>query len=121
MNNLLWAQKKPPFGWYYAWLKLSNIGEPQQDIDDGMRQPDTIKVSWDQPDSNQSGETQALSVSVVPDKGIFGAGYSLIYTIEEFKKKMKVRLDTTATDHAQRLHNLFGQCLQGAAATKWTA
>eukprot|EP00957_Ditylum_brightwellii_P051923 3938746-Ditylum_brightwellii.AAC.1 len=24
-------------------------------------------------------------------------------------------------DHAQRLHNLFGQYLQGAAATKWTA
>eukprot|EP00957_Ditylum_brightwellii_P167877 12779164-Ditylum_brightwellii.AAC.1 len=24
-------------------------------------------------------------------------------------------------DHAKRLHNLFGQCFQGAAATKWTA
>eukprot|EP00957_Ditylum_brightwellii_P074220 5639445-Ditylum_brightwellii.AAC.1 len=24
-------------------------------------------------------------------------------------------------DHTQRLHNLFGQCLQGTAATKWTA
>eukprot|EP00957_Ditylum_brightwellii_P123340 9404580-Ditylum_brightwellii.AAC.1 len=31
------------------------------------------------------------------------------------------RLDPTAADHLQRLHDLFGQCLQGAATTKWTA
>eukprot|EP00957_Ditylum_brightwellii_P007898 598056-Ditylum_brightwellii.AAC.1 len=65
-----------------------------------MRQPDMIKVSWDQPDTNQSGGTQALSVSVGPDKGILGAEYSLIYMIEEFKKKIKVCLDATSTDHA---------------------
>eukprot|EP00957_Ditylum_brightwellii_P109492 8350713-Ditylum_brightwellii.AAC.1 len=64
---------------------------------------------------------QALTVSVVPDKGIFGAEYSLIYTIEAFRKKIVSCLDLTATDHPQRLHDLFGQCLQGAAATKWTA
>eukprot|EP00957_Ditylum_brightwellii_P148144 11279168-Ditylum_brightwellii.AAC.1 len=86
-----------------------------------MRQPDTIKVSWDQPVSNQTGGTQALSVSVVLDKGIFGAGYSLIYTIEEFRKKFVACLDSTATDYLQRLHNLFSQCLQGAAANKWIA
>eukprot|EP00957_Ditylum_brightwellii_P101497 7734581-Ditylum_brightwellii.AAC.1 len=86
-----------------------------------MRQPDMIKVSWDQLDSNQSGGTQALSISVVPNKGIVGAEYSIICTIEEFKKKIKVCLDATATNYAQRLHNLFWQCLQGATATKWTA
>eukprot|EP00957_Ditylum_brightwellii_P154348 11745283-Ditylum_brightwellii.AAC.1 len=53
------------------------------------------------------GGTQALIVSVV--------------TIEEFKKKIVVHLDATAADHAQRLHDLLGQCLHGAAATKWTA
>eukprot|EP00957_Ditylum_brightwellii_P178976 13633784-Ditylum_brightwellii.AAC.1 len=68
MSNLLWAQKKQPFGWYYVWLKLSNIREPQQDIDAGMMQPDTIKASWDQPDSNRTGGTRALTVSIVPDK-----------------------------------------------------
>eukprot|EP00957_Ditylum_brightwellii_P148050 11272484-Ditylum_brightwellii.AAC.1 len=41
--------------------------------------------------------------------------------IEEFKKKIEVCLDAITTDHALRLHNLFGQCLQGAAMTKWTA
>eukprot|EP00957_Ditylum_brightwellii_P118592 9044508-Ditylum_brightwellii.AAC.1 len=41
--------------------------------------------------------------------------------IEEFKKKVEVCLDTTAADCAQLLHDLFGQCLQGAAATKWAA
>eukprot|EP00957_Ditylum_brightwellii_P102180 7789289-Ditylum_brightwellii.AAC.2 len=121
MSNLLWAQKKPQFGWYYAWLKLSNMGEPQQDINTGMRQLDTIKVSWDQPDSNWTGGTWALTVSTVPDKGIFGAEYSLIYTIKEFRKKIVPCLDPTVADHPQRLHDLFSQCLQGAAATKWTA
>eukprot|EP00957_Ditylum_brightwellii_P098178 7480140-Ditylum_brightwellii.AAC.1 len=89
MSNLLQAQKKPLFGWYYAWLKLSNIGEPQQDINGGMRQPNTIMSSQDQLDSNRSGGTQALSVSVAPDKGIFGAEHKLIYTNEKFKKKSK--------------------------------
>eukprot|EP00957_Ditylum_brightwellii_P039687 3002483-Ditylum_brightwellii.AAC.1 len=121
MNNLLWAQKKPLFGWYYEWLKLSDIWEPQQDINAGMRQPDTIKISWDQLDSNQTEGTRALSVSAVPDKDIFGAEYSLIYTIEEFRKKIVAHLDSTAADHPQRLHNLFSQCLQGATATKWIA
>eukprot|EP00957_Ditylum_brightwellii_P046650 3540579-Ditylum_brightwellii.AAC.1 len=86
-----------------------------------MRKPDTIKVSWDQLDSNQTGGTQALTMSIVPNKGIFGAEYSLIYTIEEFCEKIMACLDSTAADHPQRLHDLFGQCLQGAAATKWIA
>eukprot|EP00957_Ditylum_brightwellii_P042264 3201243-Ditylum_brightwellii.AAC.1 len=37
------------------------------------------------------------------------------------RKKIKVCLVATATDHAQRLHDLFEQHLQGSAATKWTA
>eukprot|EP00957_Ditylum_brightwellii_P047698 3623722-Ditylum_brightwellii.AAC.1 len=52
MSNHLGLRKSHGFGWYYAWLKLIDIGEPQQDIDAGMRQPDTIKVSWEQPYSN---------------------------------------------------------------------
>eukprot|EP00957_Ditylum_brightwellii_P098543 7506694-Ditylum_brightwellii.AAC.1 len=121
MSNLLRAQKKPLFGWYYEWLKPSDIEEPQQNIGAGTRHPNTIKVSWVQPDSNQTGGIRALTVSVVPNKGIFGAEYSLIYTIEEFRKKIVAHLDSTAADHLQRLHNLFGQCLQGAVATKWIA
>eukprot|EP00957_Ditylum_brightwellii_P045025 3415750-Ditylum_brightwellii.AAC.1 len=92
MSNLLRAQKKPPFGWYHAWLKLSVIRELQQDINTVVRQLNTIKVLWDQPYSNQTGGTWALTVNVMPDKGIFGAEYSLIYTIEEFRKKMVPRL-----------------------------
>eukprot|EP00957_Ditylum_brightwellii_P069359 5265234-Ditylum_brightwellii.AAC.1 len=98
MSNLRGAQKKPSFGWYHTWLKLSHIGKPQQYINAGMRQPDRIKVSWDQPDINWAGGTCALFVSVVPDQNLFGAKCSLIYAINEFKKKIK--------------------CLQGAAATK---
>eukprot|EP00957_Ditylum_brightwellii_P022556 1701751-Ditylum_brightwellii.AAC.1 len=86
-----------------------------------MRQPDTIKVLWDQPDSNQTRGTQALTVSFMPDKGTFWAEYSLIYTIKEFRKKIVACLHPTAADHPKRLHNLFDQCLQGAAATKWIA
>jgi hypothetical protein len=33
------------------------------------------------------------------DKGIFGAEYSLIYMIEEFRKKIMPCLDPTAADH----------------------
>eukprot|EP00957_Ditylum_brightwellii_P010050 758243-Ditylum_brightwellii.AAC.1 len=58
-----------------------------------MMLSDTIKVSWDQPDSARSG----------------------------FKKKIKVHLDNSAMDHPKKLHGLFGQHLHRAVATKWTA
>eukprot|EP00957_Ditylum_brightwellii_P045255 3431198-Ditylum_brightwellii.AAC.1 len=45
MNNLLQAQKKPLFGWYYAWLKLSDIRELQQDIDAGKQQQTQLRSS----------------------------------------------------------------------------
>eukprot|EP00957_Ditylum_brightwellii_P210518 15365067-Ditylum_brightwellii.AAC.1 len=83
MSNLLHAQKKPLLEWYCLWLKLSDIGKPRQDINDGMRQPDTIKVFWDQPDSTRSSGTWALSVSIVLNKRILGAEYSLIYTTKK--------------------------------------
>eukprot|EP00957_Ditylum_brightwellii_P016595 1247334-Ditylum_brightwellii.AAC.1 len=96
MSNLPHAQKNPPFSWYYAWLKPRNIGKPQQDINAGMRQPDTIKVSWDQHNCAMSGRTRALSVSVV-------AEYNFIYMIKE--KKIMVCLDDTVKDHPKRLHD----------------
>ena len=119
MSNLLRAQKESPFGWYYAWEKLNGIGEPEKDIESGLKQPDTIKVTWDQPDGGRAGSTRGITAYVVPDKGIFGAEYSLIYTIPDFKQKVVARLDTTQADHGNRLFDLFGQCLQGPAATKW--
>eukprot|EP00957_Ditylum_brightwellii_P151410 11530252-Ditylum_brightwellii.AAC.1 len=44
MSNLLQAQKKPPVGWYYMWLNLSNTGEPQQDITSSGTSQITTKV-----------------------------------------------------------------------------
>eukprot|EP00957_Ditylum_brightwellii_P014606 1100767-Ditylum_brightwellii.AAC.1 len=120
MINLLCAQKKPPFGWYYLWLKLSDIGIPQQDISTGTRQLDTIKFFSDQPNSAMSGGTQALSISIVPSKGIWGRIQPHLHN-QGIQEKIMVCLNDTATDHPKRLHDLFSQYLQGAAANIWTA
>eukprot|EP00957_Ditylum_brightwellii_P109257 8333993-Ditylum_brightwellii.AAC.1 len=68
MSNLLCVQKSPFFGWYYSWLKLNDISEPHQDIDNGMRQSGTIKVVWNHPNSAQHGGIHGLSANIVPDK-----------------------------------------------------
>ena len=123
MSNLIRAQKNPPFGWYYAWLKLNEYGEPEKDIEAGLKQPETTKVTWDQPDSasQRTARTRDMSANIVPDKGIFGAEYAIIHTIPDFEKKIKARLDSTGPDFVRQLHDLFGQCLQGEASTKWTS
>ena len=106
MSNLIRSQKNPPFGWYYAWLMLNEYGEPEKDIQVGLKQPETTKVTWDQLDSasQRNNRTRDMSANIVPDKGIFGAEYALI-----------------CPDYVSHLHDLFRQCLQGEASTKWTS
>ena len=54
-------------------------------------------------------------------KGVFSnAEFSLIFTISDFRKKIRPGLDATAKDLVATIHDLFGRCLQVKASSKWS-
>ena len=62
-------------------MKLNDVGEPQLDIERSMKQPETIKVTWEMPDGARcGGRTRDVSANIVPDKGVFGPEYALQFT-----------------------------------------
>lgn len=121
MSNLLRALQNPPFGWVVAWEDTDELGRPLENREAALRQPDRIKVKFDIPDggvTRQAG-TREATAEITPDKGLFGAEYALVFTIPEFEKKIRARLDSTAADFAEKLFDIFGDCLQGKALVKW--
>src|SRR6056300_1617078 len=120
MSKLLKAINNPPFGWNYSWTKLKEDGiTPANDIEDALKQPDSIKVAFEVPQPGRAGRTHEVTAYIVPDKGLFGAEFSLIFTLAEFKERIADRLDTNADLYVSHLHELFGRCLQGKASTHW--
>ena len=88
-------------------------------MDTALKQPETIKITLNEP--QRAGRTHESSAYIVPDKGLLGPGYALIFTFPDFETKIPSRLDATAADHVAKLHNLFGRCLQCKAATHWAS
>ena len=110
MSNLLRALQNPPFGWVVAWEDTDELGRPLENREAALRQPDRIKVKFDIPDggvTRQAG-TREATAEITPDKGLFGAEYALVFTIPEFEKKIRARLDSTTANFAEKL---FGKAL----------
>ena len=120
MSNILKARDDPPLGWYPSWIHLNEDGVPKDITEDGVRQPDTIRIKFDVPEAGSTrGRVREVSADIVPDQALLGFEFALNFTIPQFNEKIKPRLDENEPDYATKLHSLFGQCLQGKAATMW--
>jgi hypothetical protein len=47
MSDLVKAQNMPQFNWYSRWMSLGVDGMPDKLIEDSLKQPDQIKVSFE--------------------------------------------------------------------------
>ena len=123
MSSILRAKKAPPFTWWYAWLTRDEDGIPKWTIEEGLRQPDTTRIKFytNETGVNSRGRIREISADIVPDKGLYGPEYAMIFTIPQFRDKVITRLDPADPKFVSQLFTLFGQCLQGLAASKWTA
>ena len=123
MSNILRADQNPPFGWYYNWTQLTIDGIPKKDIESALKQPETTRIKWNVPElgTGNRGRLRKISADIVPDKAMLEAEYALIFTIPDFEDKIRKRLDENDPNYVTLLHDLFGRCLQGKAATKWAA
>ena len=122
MAKLLCARLNPPFGWHYAWLPLNEDGQPNIKNKSALKQPETIKIRWDVPDSSRrnSGWTREVSADIIPDQGLFGCEFVMIHTFPTFEKLIKSRLDKNSSEFVEQLYDLMGRCFQSKLQTKWS-
>jgi hypothetical protein len=61
MSILIKAQQTPQFNWYTRWTSLGADGMPDNLIEEGMKQPDRIKISLKR-------GTKGITGHVTPDQ-----------------------------------------------------
>jgi hypothetical protein len=114
MSDLVKAQNTPQFNWYTHWKSLDADGMPDKLIEEGLKQPDRIKVSFEK-------EAKEITGHVAPNQAWFGMEYFLAYTLPNFKSKILNRLSDTQKDNGPLLFSLLGQCFQDVGLTEWTS
>ena len=112
MANILRAKDFPPFGWYYAWVPLDNLANPDKNHPSALKQPKTIKVCWER-------KSKDVVAKIIPNKGLFGCEFAMIHTFLQFEELIWARLNDKDTDHVKLLYDLMGRCFQQTAKTIW--
>jgi hypothetical protein len=79
--DLIKAQATPQFNWYIRWTSLGTNGMPDKLIEEGLKQPDQIKISFEKASTDIIGH-------VAPDQVQFGPKYFLAFTLHDFRSKI---------------------------------
>ncbi len=90
MSDLVKAQNTPQFNWYTRWTSLGANGTPDKLIEEGLKQPNQIKISFEK--NSKDLNSKEITGQVVPDQALFGTAYFLAYTLPDFKSKILTRL-----------------------------
>jgi hypothetical protein len=114
MSDLVKAQNTPQFNWYTCWMSLGANGMPDNLIEEGLKQPNLIKISFEK-------GAKEITGHVTPNQDWFGAEYFPAYTLPNFKSKILTQLLDTQNDNSPLLFSLMGQCFQDVGLTKWTS
>jgi hypothetical protein len=115
MSDLIKAQNMPQFNWYTRWMSLGADGMPDKLIEEGLKQPNQIKVSFKR-------GTKEITGHVAPNQAQFGAEYFLAYTLPDFKSKILTQLSAEQKDNGHPLlFSLMGQCFEDVGLTEWTS
>jgi hypothetical protein len=114
MSDLVKAQNTPQFNWFICWTSLGANGMPDNHIEEGLKQPDQIKISFEK-------GAKVITGHVASDQAQFGTEYFLACTLPNFKSKILTRLSDTQKDDGPLLFSLMGQYFQDVGLTKWTS
>jgi hypothetical protein len=102
MSDLVKAQNLSQFNWYARWTFLFADGMPDKLVEEGLKQPDRIKVSFKKGSKEITGH-------VAPNQAQFGAEYFLVYRLPNFKSKILTQLLDGQKDNGTLLFSLLGQ------------
>ncbi len=114
MSNLVKVQNTPQFNWYTGWTSLGANGMPDKLIEEGLKQPNQIKVSFEK-------GIKEITGHVAPDQAQFSTEYFLAYRLPNFKSKFLTQLSDSQKDNGPLLFSLLGQCFQDVGLTEWTS
>ncbi len=114
MPDLIKAQNTPQFNWYTWWTSLGDDGMPDKLIEEGLKQHDQTKVSFEK-------GTKEITGRVAPNQAWFCAEYFRAHTLPDFKSKILTLLPAEQKDNGPLLFSLMGQCFQDVGLTKWTS
>jgi hypothetical protein len=64
MSDLIKVQNMPQFNWYTHWMSLGANGMPDNLIEEGLKQPDCNKISFEK-------EGKEITGHIVPDQAQF--------------------------------------------------
>jgi hypothetical protein len=119
MSDLINAENTPQFNWYTSWTSLGADGTPDKLIEEGLKQPDQIKISFKK--NSKDLTSNEITGHAAPNQAQFGMEYFLAYTLPDFKSKILTQLLDVQKDDGPLLFNLMGQCFQGICLTEWTS
>ncbi len=81
MSDLVKAQNMPQFNWYTCWTSLGANGTPDNLIEEGLKQPNQIKISF-------KNGAKEITGHVALDQTRFGTECFLAYRLPNFKSKI---------------------------------
>jgi hypothetical protein len=119
MSDLAKVQNTPQFNWYTCWMSLGDNGTPDKLIEEGLKQPNRIKIFFKK--NSKDLNSNEITGHVAPNQAWLGVEYFLLYTLPNFKPKILTRLSDAQKDGGPLLFSLMGQFFQGIGLTKWTS
>ncbi len=81
MSDLIKAQQTPQFNWYTCLTSLNANGISDKLIEEGMKRPDQIKITFEK-------GTKDITGHIVPNQAQFGPNYFPPFTFLDFKLKI---------------------------------
>jgi hypothetical protein len=66
MSDLIKAQNTPQFKWYTCWMSLGADGTPDKLIEEGLKQPNQIKISFQK--NSKDSTSKEITGHVAPDQ-----------------------------------------------------
>ena len=105
MSDILKAQTSSQFNWYNKWTHLYANGMPDKTIEEGLKQPDQIKVSFTVNKKDYTG-------LVLSDQARFGPEYYLSFTLPDFKSRILGQIHEDKWNDGDMLFMLIDQCFQ---------
>jgi hypothetical protein len=66
MSDLVKAQNAPQFNWYTCWTSLGANGMPDKLIEEGLKQPNQIKISFQK--NSKDSKSKEITGHVAPNQ-----------------------------------------------------
>jgi len=105
---------------YNAWTELGADSTPKNSISDGLKQPETIMITFT---IGSNWNAKEHKVFVIPDQVKFGVEWTLAHTHLDFIKKVLPRFTMTEREEPgfqAKCFELWGMLVQCNALTAWS-